>query len=133
MKFLILAFLLLISLQLVYTTPEADEDKVDESLVANIPGDWYSGYLKAGQGDKYSLHYWFFTMEKDNGFDDPDTTTPLLLWLNNGPGCSSMYEATHGNGPFVFNKKNTNVITKYLYINFWCHYLLIVYNYLIKF
>lgn len=53
MKFLILAFLLLISLQLVYTTPEADEDKVDESLVANIPGDWYSGYLKAGQGDKY--------------------------------------------------------------------------------
>ncbi|CAN6615870.1 carboxypeptidase Y [Trichomonascus vanleenenianus] len=43
----------------------------------------YSGYLDVEDGDKH-LFYWFFESRGDPLND------PLLVWVNGGPGCSSM-------------------------------------------
>ena len=42
---------------------------------------WYSGYLEFDTG---KFHYVFFDSQKD-----PDND-PVVLWLNGGPGCSSL-------------------------------------------
>lgn len=46
----------------------------------------YSGYLDADLNSQSTMHmwYWFFSARTDA------STAPLVLWLNGGPGCSSM-------------------------------------------
>ncbi|KAM3626217.1 uncharacterized protein V6R79_024914 [Siganus canaliculatus] len=70
--------------------------------VTNLPGMMFkpnyrqwSGYLQASPG-KF-LHYWFVTSQRN-----PDKD-PLVLWLNGGPGCSSLDGFLSENGPFHVN------------------------------
>jgi len=62
----------------------ADKDKI-----TSLPGldkmpdfEMYSGYLDVTATKK--LHYWFVQSQ-----GNPDTD-PVVVWLNGGPGCSSM-------------------------------------------
>uniref|UniRef100_A0A8R1E141 Carboxypeptidase n=1 Tax=Caenorhabditis japonica TaxID=281687 RepID=A0A8R1E141_CAEJA len=71
----------------------------DYDKVTNLPGltfplnfDHYSGYLRASD-DKY-FHYWL-TESSRNAAQDP-----LVLWLNGGPGCSSLGGLIEELGPF---------------------------------
>lgn len=46
----------------------------------------YSGYLDADLDSKSTMHMWYWFFEAR----ESASTAPLVLWLNGGPGCSSM-------------------------------------------
>ncbi|XP_057871867.1 serine carboxypeptidase-like 32 isoform X2 [Cryptomeria japonica] len=74
------------------------------NLVTNLPGqpkvgfNHYSGYVTVNEEHGRALFYWFYeaaTLKEKR---------PLVLWLNGGPGCSSVgYGATQEIGPFIIN------------------------------
>ena len=71
------------------------------------PTPMYSGYLNVSQTK--ALHYIFV------GSASPQAATdPVVIWLNGGPGCSSLLGAFSENGPFVFDD-GQNVIKPNLY------------------
>ncbi|KAI1131616.1 Alpha/Beta hydrolase protein [Nemania abortiva] len=69
----------------------------------------YSGYLDDNENDKH-LFYWFFESRND------PKTDPVVLWLNGGPGCSSMMglfmelgpSSVDANGSPKFNQHSWN-------------------------
>ena len=57
----------------------------------------YSGFLEVEDGDtSKQLFFWFFVNEENKQNSD----FPVMLWLNGGPGISSMYGLFTENGPF---------------------------------
>ncbi|GMR32846.1 hypothetical protein PMAYCL1PPCAC_03041, partial [Pristionchus mayeri] len=75
----------------------ADADRIYDlpGLTYDYPFDQWSGYLQASTGNK--LFYWFFQSQ------NVDPSAPVVLWLNGGPGCSSIMGLLTENGPFRVN------------------------------
>ncbi|OMJ25854.1 Pheromone-processing carboxypeptidase KEX1 [Smittium culicis] len=59
----------------------------------------YAGQMDLGETDR-ELFFWLVKNETNTKNQDQ-----LLLWLNGGPGCSSMYGLFLENGPYAFNSK----------------------------
>ncbi|EDW08979.1 venom serine carboxypeptidase [Drosophila mojavensis] len=60
----------------------------------------YAGYLTVDEAYNSSLFFWYFPAEQDAD------NAPVLLWLQGGPGASSLIGLFLENGPFrVVNKK----------------------------
>uniref|UniRef100_A0A2K6G955 Carboxypeptidase n=1 Tax=Propithecus coquereli TaxID=379532 RepID=A0A2K6G955_PROCO len=73
--------------------PQQDEIQSLPGLAKQPSFRQFSGYLK-GSGSK-RLHYWFVESQKD-----PENS-PVVLWLNGGPGCSSLDGLLTEHGPFL--------------------------------
>lgn len=76
----------------------------EDDLVTSLPGQpnvdfrHYAGYVTVHESHERALFYWFFEASTQ-----PDHK-PLVLWLNGGPGCSSVgYGATQEIGPFLLD------------------------------
>ncbi|XP_024031006.1 serine carboxypeptidase II-2 [Morus notabilis] len=55
----------------------------------------YSGYVRVNEESGRALFYWFFEAAED------PASKPIVLWLNGGPGCSSIaYGEAEEIGPF---------------------------------
>lgn len=61
-------------------------------------GESYAGTLSINDNssDTNQLYFWFFPS------DNPAATNEIALWLNGGPGCSSLDGLLQENGPFLW-------------------------------
>ena len=78
-----------------------ESDKVTSlpGYKGELPSTHYSGYLPVGELSKSpgQLHYWFIESESSPSED------PVVLWLNGGPGSSSLIGLLTENGQIVTN------------------------------
>ncbi|KAL9331458.1 hypothetical protein ACSQ67_001068 [Phaseolus vulgaris] len=88
----------------VSSLPEADK-------ISSLPGQphvkfqQYSGYITVDDQHQRALFYYFVEAQKD------PTSKPVVLWLNGGPGCSSIgVGALIEHGPF--KPRDSNVLVK---------------------
>lgn len=99
-----------------------DHNKFQDDLTAqeadrvhNLPGQpkanfaHYAGYITVNESHGRALFYWFFEAENQ------PSEKPLVLWLNGGPGCSSVgYGAAQELGPFQVRTNGTGLsLNKY--------------------
>lgn len=76
---------------------------------ANVDFSQYSGYVTVDPRHGRALFYWLVEAVPSAGPDN----APLVLWLNGGPGCSSIaYGASEEIGPFRIQADGHN-----LYLN----------------
>lgn len=99
---LLLSLLLAVSSSFVSSSTYVEEQKRDR--ITQLPGQpsnvdfrQYSGYVTVNEQRGRALFYWLVESPTTR---DPKSR-PLVLWLNGGPGCSSVaYGATEEVGPF---------------------------------
>ncbi|ESQ56450.1 hypothetical protein EUTSA_v10027269mg, partial [Eutrema salsugineum] len=94
------------------------ESAPESALITKIPGfdgtfpsKHYSGYVTIDKEHGKNLWYYFIESEKNPSKD------PVVLWLNGGPGCSSMDGFVYEHGPFNFEPKKANTSLPLLQLN----------------
>ncbi len=75
----------------------------------DLPTPQYSGYLDLPGGNKH-IHYWFITSTTG-----ADANTPTTVWLNGGPGCSSLDGLVYEHGPFRFDEADPSKLVLFNY------------------
>ncbi|XP_069740959.1 lysosomal protective protein [Narcine bancroftii] len=99
------------------SAPAEDEIAYLPGLVKQPNFRQYSGYLNTSKN--IHLHYWFV---ESQGYPERD---PVVLWLNGGPGCSSLDGLLNEHGPFLiqpdgktlqYNPYSWNMIANMLYL-----------------
>ncbi|PVU98170.1 hypothetical protein BB561_000086 [Smittium simulii] len=88
-------------------------DKREDFKVKDMPGlkddrlldlDLYSGQLKLGEKENYM----YFMLAKNS--TNQLNSDSWVIWLNGGPGCTSMYGSFLEHGPFELHGNNTIVM-----------------------
>ncbi|KAF5176789.1 Serine carboxypeptidase-like [Thalictrum thalictroides] len=106
--FLLILFLCSLSSFITLTEPSNTYSQTKEfDRITNLPGQpttppisQFSGYITVNQDHGRALFYWFFESQSE------PLEKPLLLWLNGGPGCSSIGNgAAVELGPLLVKKK----------------------------
>ncbi|XP_030633227.1 lysosomal protective protein [Chanos chanos] len=101
----------------VFGAPDSHEIKFLPGLQKQPSFRQYSGYFDVA--DNKHLHYWFVESQKD------PANSPVVLWLNGGPGCSSLDGLLTEHGPFLvqddgmtlqYNPYSWNKIANMLYL-----------------
>lgn len=78
------------NLSLVLTLPNSSKN------LQNRPS--YSGFIEVNKTFNSNLFFWFFPATSVNAGDEE---TPLVLWLDGGPGVSNFLTIFTQNGPFA--------------------------------
>jgi len=76
--------------------------------VTNLPGssqESYSGFLTVDAAHKSNMFFWFFPAQ------NKDPKAPVVLWLQGGPGGSSLFGLFVENGPYTIDE-NLNLLKK---------------------
>jgi len=81
--------------------PVADRITSLPGLKDKINFEQYAGYVSVDQAGNRNLFYWFVQSEGN------PATDPLVLWLQGGPGCSSLLGFFTELGPFKIQENNT--------------------------
>nr|GMD38621.1 serine carboxypeptidase-like 27 [Ipomoea batatas] len=105
------AFLVLGSCNSSKTTSDQERDRITylPGQPLNTEFSQFSGYVTVNEAAGRALFYW---LTESPASQDP-VEKPLVLWLNGGPGCSSVgYGAAEEIGPFHINPDG-----KTLYLN----------------
>ena len=104
----------------IFLTPLIDDFRAEEarnmSLVRKIPSDTsdppivsYAGLITVNKRLKANLFFWFFP---------GPTSGPLILWLEGGPGITSLSTAFNGNGPFDVTENGSLIRRHFSWTNF---------------
>ncbi|KAL6594032.1 hypothetical protein ACP70R_048933 [Stipagrostis hirtigluma subsp. patula] len=101
----------------IYVSPQNELKEADK--ISELPGqpgkadfDQYAGYVTVDATSGKALFYYFAEAAED------PSTKPLILWLNGGPGCSSLVGAMLEIGPFFVSRDNETLYTnKYAWNN----------------
>jgi vitellogenic carboxypeptidase-like protein len=88
-----------------FLTPFIESGQIDQARNlsrVNLQPDYsypsYSGYLTVNKTHQSNLFFWFFPAQNGN------TSAPLLLWLQGGPGSSSLFGLFAEQGPIMVDK-----------------------------
>jgi serine carboxypeptidase-like clade 1 len=94
-------------------TPEALKDQVTSlpDFHYKISFNHYAGYITVDEKRGRRLFYWFVESQRAP-LDDPVT-----MWLNGGPGCSSLDGMLYEHGPFHFERPLSFPPNDTLYLN----------------
>ncbi|KAE8702566.1 Serine carboxypeptidase-like 27 [Hibiscus syriacus] len=102
-RFIVLAFLLL-TCSTCFSSSSSNGDQHSDKITelpgqpSNVDFNQYSGYVTVNEDAGRALFYWLTELPLNR---TPETR-PLVLWLNGGPGCSSVaYGADEEIGPFL--------------------------------
>lgn len=80
----------------------------------------YAGYIEVNHTSESNLFYWFF--ESQTNADNPNT--PLMIWLNGGPGASSLFGCFSELGPVKLDQNGQPIPNPYswnkrMHLLFW--------------
>ena len=111
---LVLVSVAIVLQQCLETAAAPAEDEVLELPGFGVPPTkQYSGYLDAKDGcdekeDVCRIHYWFCSADGDDA-----NSKPVVLWLNGGPGASSVAGMLSENGPLLMNATGGLMVNPY--------------------
>jgi serine carboxypeptidase-like clade 2 len=88
-----------VGISLAFNIEDQKRDKIGllPGQPKNVGFEQYSGYVTVNEESGRALFYWLIEAPLNRG----PKSRPLVLWLNGGPGCSSIaYGASEEIGPF---------------------------------
>ncbi|XP_042501941.1 serine carboxypeptidase-like 35 [Macadamia integrifolia] len=110
-RYLVCGLLVLTAVGVVEGKNAGKDLRQEADRVTDLPGQspvkfrHFAGYVNVRPKDHKALFYWFF--EAEEGVAEK----PLVLWLNGGPGCSSVaYGAVQELGPFLIRNNQSDLI-----------------------
>lgn len=66
----------------------------------------YAGYLTVNEKTNGNMFFWYFPAASDQ------SNAPLILWLQGGPGASSLLGVFYENGPFLINPDDLSLFPR---------------------
>jgi vitellogenic carboxypeptidase-like protein len=67
----------------------------------------YSGFITVNETHNTNMFFWFFPAQRNQ------STAPVILWCEGGPGVSGLYSLFNENGPYIIDKNGHLSLREY--------------------